>query len=77
MKIIQKAAFLSLLPKMRRIDCVQAARIFNKTFDTNINHHEFAYYLDELAQKGILRITGYGEATQYALNTDKEPISGS
>ena len=54
MNAMQKAALLTLLPKLSTIHACTCMNAFREAFDVRIDHHEFASYLDELSRKGIL-----------------------
>lgn len=64
---LHKAALLSLLPKMAKIDAVQCQIKFREEFGEDIDWHEFGYYLDELRAKGLLVISKPGGFVQYKL----------
>ena len=40
---------------------------FQEAFDVSIDHHEFAYYLDELRTKGLLEVSKPGGRVEYRL----------
>ena len=69
MTLIERAALLSLLPKMKKIDSMQCAKMWYQEFREHKDWHEFASYLDELHTKGLLRIVKPGGFVQYALIT--------
>ena len=54
MNAMQKAALLTLLPTIHKINSTECMNAFREAFDVLIDHHEFAYYLDELKTKGLL-----------------------
>ena len=70
MTTLEKAGLLAILPKMTgRIDAIQCAGSFNAIYKTELDWHEFAYYLDELRRKGILIQVGKRAGfEQYQLN---------
>lgn len=69
--VVQKAVTLELVAKMdthgKRIDSITIANVYRDETGECIDWHEFAYYLDELRNKGILRVTQGGGYTQYKL----------
>ncbi len=62
MNTLQKAALLTLLPKLSTIHSCSCMNSFREAFDVLIDWHEFAYYLDELATKGLLTRDGTDRA---------------
>ena len=58
MNALQKAAFLTLLPSIKKINCTESMFAFQEAFDIHIDHHEFSNYLDELCRKGMLNHAG-------------------
>ena len=58
MNALQKAALLTLLPSLPVIHSCTCMNAFREEFDARIDWHEFAYYLDELATKGLLTRDG-------------------
>ncbi len=68
MNTSQKAQTLEMLPSMKKINAIECSIQFNKTYQVRIDWHEFSSYLDELKNKGILKVTNPGGMTQYALN---------
>jgi len=65
---LQKAGALALLPKLGTFDCGTVAILFLKEYGESIDHHEFAYYLDELRSKGlIVQVYSNHDFTQYRL----------
>ena len=67
MNALQKAALLTLLPNLPVIHSCTCMFAFQEAFDVHVDHHEFAYYLDELRTKGLLEISKPGGRVEYRL----------
>ena len=71
MTTLQKAALLTLLPTISKINSTECMFAFQDAFEVHLDHHEFAYYLDELRTKGLLDHKGIDTCgrNEYTLTT--------
>jgi len=71
MDLTQKAATLQLLANLGTFDPRSTAQAFLKAYDVHIDWHEFAYYLDELLRKDIIKKVSNGIYPKYQHNIDR------
>lgn len=70
-KAIAIQTIATMSRKNERIDAMRLAGLFNRVNGTHIDFHEFAFLLDELRARGIIRqsnIRGYDGFQVYELN---------
>ena len=64
---LQEAGAQALLDQVTPLDAMQLCRKFNQTYDTTVDWHEFASYLDALMERGVLVVDRPGGFVQYRL----------
>ena len=67
MNKLQEAGAQALLDQVTPLDAMQLCRKFNQTYDTAVDWHEFAQYLDALKEQGVLKVSQPGGFVQYRL----------
>lgn len=72
MNALQKAGLLQLLPRMSVINSTECMNLFQQEYGVNIDHHEFAYYLDRLHTEGFLEIVKPGGRVGYSLKIQQQ-----